>query len=119
MQDYTKLKVWEKAHGLTIAIYRMSKSFPREEMYGLTSQIRRAAASIPMNLAEGCGRRGPADKARFFEIAYGSASETEYQILLSHDIGYLPDEAYRKLSEDATEIKRMLAALIKKLRTEN
>jgi len=119
MQDYTKLNVWVKAHGLTVEIYKISRSFPKEELYGLTSQIRRASSSVPMNLAEGCGRSSKADKVRFFDIAYGSASETEYQLLLARDLEYLPVEIHQKLSENAAEIKKMLSSLISKLRTEN
>ena len=85
MKDSRKLKVWEKSHQLVLALYTITASFPREETYGLTSQIRRAASSIPSNIAEGCGRDGDAELSRFCIIARGSASELEYQILLARD----------------------------------
>src|SRR5688500_19694656 len=85
MKDFRQLKVWEKAHQVALAIYKATKEFPKEELYGLTSQIRRASMSIPTNISEGCGRNTDAEFARFLQIAMGSASETEYQLLLSHD----------------------------------
>ena len=86
MQDFRNLKVWDKAHTLTLDVYKTSKSFPREEMYGLTSQIRRASVSIGANIAEGACRRGDVDFARFLQIAAGSASELDYHLLLSRDL---------------------------------
>lgn len=88
MRDFRQLKVWAKAHSLTLAVYRATAAFPREEQYGLTSQLRRAAASIPTNLAEGCGRYGDAELARFVGIAAGSASEVEYLLMLARDLKY-------------------------------
>jgi four helix bundle protein len=119
MQDYKKLQVWQKGHQLTLAIYKATRAFPREEMYGLTSQLRRSASSVPANIAEGCGRDTPAELVRFLYVALGSASECEYHLLLAHDLGFLDDKQYRFLSGEATQIKRMLAALIRKLRTDN
>jgi four helix bundle protein len=118
MKDFRQLKVWEKSHQLALAIYKATKEFPKEELYGLTSQIRRASMSIPTNIAEGCGRNTDAEFARFLQIAMGSASETEYQLLLSHDLGFLNKEQYDKLNIDVTEVKRMLASLLKTLRAE-
>lgn len=89
MQDFRKLKVWEKAHDLTLLIYKISKNFPKEEMFSLTSQIRRASSSIPTNIAEGCGRGTDKDFARFIQISMGSASELEYLIWLSIDLKYI------------------------------
>ena len=89
MKDFRQLKVWEKAHHLTLEIYRATASFPRAETYGLTSQIRRASSSICANLAEGCGRGGDAELARFCGIARGSASELEYHLLLARDLHLL------------------------------
>ena len=83
MKDFRQLKVWEKSHQLALAIYKVTKEFPKEELYGLTSQIRRASMSIPTNIAEGCGRNTDADFARFLQMAMGSASETEYQLILA------------------------------------
>jgi four helix bundle protein len=118
MKNFRQLKVWEKSHQLALAIYKETKSFPKEELYGLTSQIRRASMSIPTNIAEGCGRNTDAEFARFLQIAMGSASETEYQLLLSHDLEFLNQEQYEKLNTDVTEIKRMLASLLKTLRVD-
>jgi four helix bundle protein len=88
MKDFKELKVWVKAHQLTLAVYQATTTFPKEELYGLTSQMRRSAASIPTNIAEGCGRGSDDDFRRFLQIAMGSASELEYQLLLAHDLGY-------------------------------
>src|SRR4026208_1702231 len=113
MKDFRQLKVWEKAHQLALAIYKATKEFPKEELYGLTSQIRRSSMSIPTNIAEGCGKFTDADFARYLQIAMGSASETEYQLLLSHDLEFLTKAQYDQLNTDVTEIKRMLASLLK------
>lgn len=115
MKDFRKLKVWEKAHQFVLAVYQTTASFPREETYGLTTQIRRAASSIPSNIAEGCGRDGDAEFARFCLIARGSASELEYQLLLAHDLKLIPSGRYQQLSQEITEIKRMLTVLVQKL----
>jgi four helix bundle protein len=119
MKDFRQLKVWEKSHQLALAVYKATKEFPKEELYGLTSQIRRASMSIPTNIAEGCGRNTDAEFARFLQIAMGSASETEYQLLLTHDLGFINKEQYDKLNLDVTEIKRMIASLLKTLRAES
>ncbi len=116
MKDFRSLDVWEKSHKLALAIYRVTAVFPKSELYGLTSQIRRAAASIPANIAEGCGRTGNAELARFLRIAMGSASELEYHLLLAHDLDLLGDSDHEKLTNSTTEVKRMLAGLIKALR---
>ena len=118
MQDFRKLKVWDKAHELTLKIYELTSHFPREEIYGLTSQIRRACASIPANIAEGCGRESPADFARFLQIAMGSASETEYLILLARDLKYLNADQYVELTDEIVSVKKMLTALLKNIRTQ-
>ncbi len=94
MQNFRNLKVWEKAHIPTLDIYQSSKSFPREEIYGLTSQVRRASSSIGANIAEGSCRRGDTDFARFLQIAMGSASELEYHLLLAHDLNMLREPDY-------------------------
>jgi len=118
MKDFRQLKVWEKAHQVALAIYKTTKEFPKEELYGLTSQIRRASMSIPTNISEGCGRNTDAEFARFLQIAIGSAGETEYQLLLSHDLGFLNKEQYDKLNIEVTEVKRMLASLLRTLRAD-
>ncbi len=113
MRDFRQLKVWEKSHAFAKAVYQACGKFPSEERYGLTSQLQRAALSIPTNIAEGCGRDSEAQFARFLEIALGSASECEYLLLFSHEMGYLPMEKYTALNVAIDEIKRMLFGLLK------
>jgi four helix bundle protein len=119
LQDFKKLKVWEKSHRLTLAVYKATTAFPREEIYGLTSQIRRAGASIPANIAEGCGRGGHVEFSRFLRIAMGSASELEHHLLLAHDLALLSHTDYENLAMQTVDVKRMLTALDQRLRTEN
>ena len=119
MQSFRNLRVWEKAHQLTLDVYAFSKTFPRDEMFGLTGQMRRASASIGMNIAEGCCRKGDAEMARFLQIAMGSASELEYQFLLAHDLKYLPDPAYGSLTAQVVEVKKMLSSLMQKVKVFN
>ena len=118
MKDFRKQKVWQKSHRLTLALYKATSGFPKEELYGLTSQIRRAGYSIPANIAEGCGRDGDAELARFLQIAKGSASELEYHLLLGHDLGFLNDADYQQLNQETTELKQMLTSFIKKLKAD-
>jgi four helix bundle protein len=118
LQSFRNLKVWEKAHVLTLDIYRSSKLFPRDEMYGLTSQMRRASASIGANIAEGTCRSGDCEFGRFLQIAMGSASELEYHLLLAHDLELLRSLDYQRLFGEVVEVKRMLASLIHKLRAD-
>ncbi|MGA9043227.1 MAG: four helix bundle protein [Terriglobales bacterium] len=103
MQDFRHLKVWEKAHGLTLDVYRSSKPFPREEIFGLTSQMRRCSASIGANIAEGTCRKGDIEFGRFLQIAMGSASELEYHLLLAKDLDLLKDADYERLAGEAVE----------------
>ena len=119
MKDFCQLKVWEKAHQLTMAIYQITATFPREQTYALASQMRRAASSIPSNIAEGCGRDGDAELSRFCSIARGSASELEYQILLARDLKLIQPKQYEQLSSQAVELKRMLTVLMQKLNAES
>jgi four helix bundle protein len=116
VQDFKKLKVWEKSHQLTLDVYRAAAGFPKDELYGLTSQLRRACASLPANIAEGCGRGGKSELARFLQVAMGSASEAEYHLLLAHDLGLLNDAEYKRLEAGAVEVKRMLTSFIEKVR---
>ena len=118
MKDFRELKVWEKAHHLTLAVYQITAAFPRAELYGLTSQIRRSCSSIPANLAEGCGRNADGDFARFCSIAMGSASELQYHLLLARDLKLIKPKDYQELEQRVIEVKRMLAALIQKLNAE-
>jgi four helix bundle protein len=116
MQDFRNLKVWEKSHALTLEVYQRTKSFPSDERFGLTSQLRRSCSSIPSNLAEGCTRAGDVEFARFTNIALGSASEADYQLLLARDLGYLDRDAYGQLFNQVTEVKRMLNSFERSLR---
>ena len=116
MQDFRNLKVWQKAHALTLDVYRKTRVFPSDEKYGLTSQLRRSCSSIPANLAEGCGRSGDNDFARFVNIARGSACETDYHLLLSRDLEFLPAFDYDPLLNQISEVKRMLASFEQTLR---
>ena len=119
MQDFRNLEVWQKAHQLTLSIYRITKRFPDEERFGLVSQLRRASASIGANLAEGCGRGSDADFSRHVQIAMGSACEVEYHVLLSRDLGYVDDASHQTLHEDTARIKRMLTSLLKSLKPDS
>ena len=116
MQDFRNLKVWAKAHALTLDVYATTRDFPREEMYGLTSQLRRAAASVGANIAEGCGRSGNAELKRFLQISMGSASELEYHLLLARDLKLLASPICERLHNQVIELKRMLASLVVELR---
>ena len=119
MKDFRRLKVWERSHRLTLQVYVHTRSFPKDELYGLTAQIRRAAGSIGANIAEGCGRRGDAELGRFLQIAMGSACELEYHLLLARELGILASPAHEQLLPMVTEIKRMLTVLLQKLKAES
>jgi len=119
MQDFTKLKMWRKAHDLALEVYRFTHGFPKQELYALTRQMRRSATSIPTNIAEGCGRNSPGDFKRFLAIASGSASELEYQLLLARDLQLLPRGVYEELRKRTREVKRMISGFSKKLTTDN
>jgi four helix bundle protein len=112
------LDVWQKAHSLTLAVYRVSGKLPAQETYGLISQLRRSAASIAANIAEGCGRDTPADLARFLQIAMGSASELEYHLLLAKDLGFVNSSDFEELEPEAVRVKKMLSAFLTRLRTD-
>jgi len=116
MRDFHGLLVWQKSHALALGVYRLTKPFPTDERFGLTSQLRRAAASIPANLAEGCGRGSESEFARFTQIAMGSAAEVEYHLLLAKDLRYITDEHFSTATNDVQEVKRMLTSLLKTVR---
>ena len=117
MRDFHKLGIWQRSHQLTLDVYKVSQAFPKDELFGLTSQIRRAASSIPTNIAEGCGRASNKDYAHFLQIAIGSASEVEYELLLAHDLEYINDEAFNKLTSETIAIRKMIIKYQSELKT--
>jgi four helix bundle protein len=119
MQDFKNIEVWKKAHKLVLDIYQYTISFPSSELYGITSQIRRAAVSIPTNIAEGSAKGSNADFGRYLQIAFGSASEVEYLLLLSFELKFINEESYTVLLNQIIEIKKMLSGFIKKLKAVN
>ena len=114
MQDFRNLEVWKKAHHLTLDIYRLTERFPRTEVFGLSIQLRRGAAAIATNLAEGSGH-SQVEFAKFVQIAFGSACEVEYQLLLSRDLGLISAEEHESLTANVLDIKRMLNGLLKRV----
>jgi four helix bundle protein len=119
LRAFRELKVWQKGHQLTLAVHRATQAFPRDELYGLTSQLRRASASIPANIAEGCVRGSGAEFRRFLQVALGSASEVEYHVLLASELGFLSSPQYESLQREVIEIKRMLTSFIQRLQAES
>src|SRR2546425_11701604 len=115
MHDFRKLRVWAAAHQVTLAAYRITRHFPRDELYGLTSQIRRSAPSVCANIAEGCGRGSRRDFTRFLHIAQGSASELEYHWILVLDLGLVDQAGYEEITAGVTDVKRMLTGLVRRL----
>ena len=115
MKDFKNFVVWQKSHQLTLDVYKMTHNFPKEELFGLTSQMKRSASSIPTNIAEGCGRNSDKDFARFLIIAFGAANELEYQFILSRDLNFINNDSSEKLLFQVEEIKKMLNSLISKL----
>ncbi len=118
MQRFTDLKVWQQSHALTLDVYRETKGFPSEEKFGLISQLRRAASSVPTNIAEGSKRRGGQDYARFLNVAEGSLAETEYLLMLGRDLGYVTKDKAQELLNAVAVIARMLHALRVKVEAE-
>ncbi len=115
LKNYKDLKVWQKSYGLCLDIYRITRKFPKEERYGLISQIRRSSVSVPSNIAEGYGRKTTADYIRSLYIGYGSNCELETQVLLSGDLGYVEAGELAELIDKIAEVERMLKALVKLL----
>lgn len=115
MYDYRKYTVWQKSHQLVLKTYRLTNNFPKNEQYNLTSQINRAALSIPTNIAEGCGRNGQKELIRFLNISSGSATELDYLFLLAKDLNFISEDNYVALNEELIEIRKMLFALIQKI----
>ena len=116
MQNFKDLLIWQEAHQLTLKIYESSKSFPKEETFGITSQLRRAAVSIPCNVAEGCGRYTAKDFANFLQIALGSTNETDYLTFLAKDLNYLSENQYVDLQGHLNKVRAMNINLIEKVR---
>ena len=112
MRDFHNYKVWQRGHLFALNVYKQTKSFPKEELFFILSQLRRASSSIPINIAEGCGRRSDAEFAYFLNISAGSASEVEEELLLSFDLEFMDKESYIQLDKEVKEIKAMLGALI-------
>jgi four helix bundle protein len=118
LKDFRDLKVWERAHYLTLDVYKSTSRFPREELYGLTSQMRRCGASIGANIAEGCGKRGNNEFQRYLQIAAGSASELDYHLLLARDLGLLQEVDYRRLLSGLSQLRKMLTCLLQKVQSD-
>jgi four helix bundle protein len=118
MKDFRDLKVWEKAHALALSCYAVTADFPKHEIFGIVSQIRRSGSSVAGNIAEGCGRGGNAEFQRFLHMAMGSASELEYHLLLSRDLRFLEKDDHDRTQAQVVEVKRMLAGLIRKIDAE-
>jgi four helix bundle protein len=116
MRDFRNTQAWHKAHALVLQTYRVTRSFPADERFNLTSQVRRAALSIPTSIAEGCGRETDRELARFLQIAAGSASELEYLMLAARDLSYIDAEAHGSLDISVNEVKKMLNAFVRSLR---
>jgi four helix bundle protein len=115
VKDCKELRVWSKAHELTVLVYKLTRAFPKDEVYGLTSQVRRSAASVGANIAEGCGRHSDGEMTRFLQIARGSASETEYHLLLAKDLGFLQETDFQVAEQAVVVVQRMLTALVQKV----
>ena len=115
MQDFRRLLVWQKSHAMALSVYRATFNFPEQERYGLTSQMRRVAYSVPANIAEGCGRAGRIELRHFLHLSLGSASELDYFLLLSRDLGFLTPRQYGTLESRIHELKLMLGGLIRKI----
>jgi len=118
MKDFRDLRVWEESHKLTLEIYKVTADFPKCELYGLTSQIRRCSASIGANIAEGCGKRGNNEFQRYLQIASGSASELDYHLLLSRDLGLPEEPQYRNIEKSLTMVRKMMTSLLQKIESE-
>ena len=119
MRNYQQLEIWQRSHQLTLKIYTVSKAFPREEVFGLSSQMRRAAASVPTNIAEGCGRDSSSELRRFLVISAGSISELHYQILLAKDLAYISDTIFKELLDETEQIRKMLHRYAEKLKADS
>ena len=118
MRDFQQLEIWQRSHQLTLKVYSATKTFPKEELYGLTSQMRRSASSIPTNIAEGCGRDSTSELKRFLVIAAGSCSELQYQFILSKDLNYLSETLFKELFDEIVQIRKMIHAYSENLKAD-
>ena len=118
MKDFRQLAIWQRSHQLTLAIYKLTRTFPSDERYGVTAQLRRSMASVPANIAEGCGRDSEPELKRFLDIAHGSASEADYHLQLATDLGYLTSDEHHPLAQEIGELKRMIGAFARKLKAD-
>jgi len=116
MKDYKNLMVWQRSHKAVLNIYKLTKSYPREEQFGIVSQLRRAMISVPNNIVEGCGKFTQKDFAKYLQQSLGSCQESEYLLFLSFELGYLEDSQFQPINQEINEIKAMLISLIKKVR---
>ena len=119
MRDFQQLAIWQRSHAITLSIYTITKDFPKEEMFGLTSQMRRSSSSVPTNIAEGCGRESLIEFKRFLTIAAGSASELHYQLILCKDLRYINEPICKELYEEIIQIKKMIFSYSQKLTAES
>jgi four helix bundle protein len=117
MRDFHDLSIWSKSHLFTLKIYSMTKNYPKEELFGIVSQMRRSASSVPTNIAEGCGRNSNPDFKRFLVMASGSSSELEYQLILSKDLEYISESSFKELEAELIEIRKMIHSFIKNIPT--
>ncbi len=115
MRNFQELTIWQRSHSLTLKIYSITIDFPKDEMFGLISQMRRSSASIPTNIAEGCGRNSNPELNRFFVIAGGSTSELQYQLILSKDLGYIIESVFKELHDEIIQIRKMIYGYCDKL----
>ena len=115
MRDYTKVEAWRLADDLTVAVYERTRSFPKEEIYALSSQLKRAAVSVPSNIAEGQGRRGDREFSRFLEIAHGSLREVETQVLIAQRLQYIGASTSDPVLELASKVGRLITGLLNKI----
>lgn len=115
MRDFTQLQIWQRSHILTLKIYKLTKGFPSEEIFALATQMKKSSYSIPTNIAEGCGRNTNPQFKRFLDFAAGSATEIQYQLILSKDLGYISESEFLPLHNEAIEIRKMIFAFMDKL----
>lgn len=111
--SFTDLKAWKEGHILVLGVYRETKNFPKEEMFGLVSQMRRCAVSVTSNISEGFSRKSRKEKVQFYRISLGSLTELQNQLLISKDIEYLPKEAFKKIANQTVVVKKLLHGIIK------